>query len=371
MKRKRDKKTQEAQVPYADKYLYGDNYSDKYDYLRNTDKKNDVEKELAANAIKRTLLVLGCILVFCLGYFFMAVMMERNALPEAQPSVITPDSASPGALPGINDVDLSLNANYIPSHYLDGGAMTESVIRDAIDGGFNAVMFDLKRENGTLAYDSKLTSATTYNAVASPGSDVKKSVEMLLENNIIPLARIYCFSDSTAAVNDKSIAVTTSDGGVWRDAHNNAWLNPYSSYAVKYLTSVALEVQELGITNIIVSAATLPDGDLSSAVFEGAPGNRPEQSVFASFLEGLRSTLDSGTRLLSGTDYTISAESEIQAVIDAFLASGVNSGDVPVFTLSIPLRPVVEALSAANINRYIFIISAQQTQESTDTENQE
>lgn len=371
MKWKKEKRKKEHPVSFADQYIYGENYSDKYDYLRHNGKKNDVEKEQAAKTLKQISCVVGCILIFCLGYFLMCITMERNAMPNPVVPEEVPAGQEPGGLPDINDVDISLNAKYISSEYLDGGTMVDAVIRDAVDGGYNAVMFDLKRANGTLAYESTLTAAATYNAVASPGTRIQESVTRLLENNIIPLARIYCFIDSTAPVADSSIAVTNADEEVWRDRQGNAWLNPYAVYTAEYLTSIVLEVQDLGIQNIILAGLSFPQDALGDAVFNGGESNQPDQAMTDAFLTNLRRKTNRDTRLLAGTDLTIATQDELQSTIDAYASAYKSAGSVPVLTISVPAEDVMDALNEAKINSYILIIPANHAEKPTDTENQE
>lgn len=371
MKHKQKKDQAEQPVTYADQYIYGENYSDKYDYLRNKGKKDPEKKAAALKNLKRAGVLLGCIAVFCAGYFLMGVIMERNAIPEAisgePPSAQTPG----GELPDVNEVNLTLNAKYISSDYLDGGAMIDAVIREATDSGYNAVIFDLKRENGTLAYPSGLTAAATYSAVASPGVNVRESVQMLLENNIIPLARIYCFPDNTAAAADTGIAVTTANGAVWKDAGGNSWLNPYSDYAKEYLASVVLEVQELGITNIILDGLTFP-GQLTGAVFSGAPeGQTPDSALTAQIINALRGQLSGKTRLLAAADFNVANETELNAAIEQYLALEQKDGVVPVLTMSIAPQAAADALDNAKINSYIFIISEPETEATTEMESPE
>lgn len=370
MKRKKEKKLKEDQASFIDKYLRGDNYSDKFDAVRQPRQKNEVEKAYSLRNIRRALVITSCILLFCFGYFLMCIMMERNARPQpSAPEQTTTGLQSGGNVPNINDVNVDLSAKYISSDYLDGGTMVEAIIRDAVTEGYNAVLFDLKRPNGTLAYQSRLTDAVTFNAVASPGAKVKESVAMLLENNIIPLARIYCFSDNTAAGADSSMAVTKADGGLWKDSGGSAWLNPYDSYAVQYITSVILEVQDLGISSIILDGVSSPKGNLTGAVFSGSETNQVDDGVFDSFLSGMRTKVAAGTRLLVANNMTITGMDELPAVV-AELAAQAQKGTVPVITLSIPAQSVAQALSQAKITHYIFVISPATEEESTQTETE-
>lgn len=365
MKRKKNKKARQNRVDYIDQYLYGEHYSDRYDPLRNKGKKNDVEKAHLAKTVKRCILTVTCLAVFCLGYFFMYVIMERNAMPSdfPQPVAVSGQEDNP-AKPNVNDADVALNAKYIPSYYLDGGKMMEAVIQDAINDGYNAVMFDLKRRDGTLAYPSNLTAAATYRAIADPGADIKKSIDMLYENNLVPLARVYCFSDNTAALADPALAVTDAAGQPWRSPSGRYWLNPYSAYAVEYLTSIILEIQELGINSILLDGVSLPDGNLENAKFPGLEGAPPAAQFATAFLADLRGKTNNTTRLMLGTDLTLASEADLPGIL-ASCQTAQKDGTVPVITLTLPVQTAMKALSDANVRNYIFILTATQAEESS------
>ncbi len=376
MKRKKNKKQKETPVTFADQYIYGENYSDKYDYLRKKDKKDSVEKAWQEKRLKQTAFAAGCILLFCLGYFIMSVVMERNAMPPIAAPGENPVISENGVLPDISKVNVKLHTKYIPAEYLDGGVMMDAVIHDVAEGGYNAVLFDLKRENGTLAYPSSLTAAATYDAVASPGAEVEASIQMLLENNIIPLARIYCFSDPNASALDAGIAVQNENGAVWTDSSGKSWLNPYSDYAREYISAVVLEVEKLGVHNIVLDGLTFPTGKRTGAVFPGAEGELSE-TVFDRFVSDLRQQVKADTSLLPTIAHPIEDSSQIDSAVSAFQSAPLAAGSIPVFTLSIQAEAVTAALQDAGIDSYILILSESKeedtttpTEDETETENE-
>lgn len=368
MKHKKEKKLKQNQSVFIEKYLYGENYSDKYDSLRGK-QKDETKKAYNLHYLRLTALVAGCAALFCFGYFTMCVMMERNAMPSVLPSDTPPAVSDNTDLPDINQTNIGLQAKLISSDYLDGGVMVESIIRETLNEGYNAVLFDLKRPNGTLAYQSALTSAETFHAVAAPGSKVKESVAMLLENNIIPLARIYCFSDDTATAADPSLAVAAQAGGLWKDREGHAWLNPYQSYAIRYLTEIILEAESLGISNIILDGVELPGEDLSGAVFSGGPNQQAEAAVFNTFVEEVRAKTGQGTRLLCAQNRQATDEAALQTLL-AELAAWKEPGTVPVITSPLPAGHVIQTITASGANHYIFAVPPGQEEQTTGTESQ-
>ncbi len=71
-------------IDFADKYVAGENYSDKFDYLRPKKKKKNVNK-ITPYKLFRIARVVGivilAILIIYIGYTIMAIYMQRHTPP--------------------------------------------------------------------------------------------------------------------------------------------------------------------------------------------------------------------------------------------------------------------------------------------------
>lgn len=366
-KRKQKQQQLDNKIDFADKYIYGNNYSDKFDKFRQKDQpRKKVDKEKFKHLGFASLIAFCSVVAFCFGYFLISVNMERKAyVPQTSPTTIDdPQSPPSDDAPTINDSAVQLVSSPISSDYFDAGEMINAVVERAVNGQYNSVSFDMKRQSGSLAYNSKLVLAETFQAVSSPGLDVETSVKLLLENNIIPIATIYCFSDNTAPLKDSNVAVKKADGSVWTDKSGNAWLNPYSEVAVNYLVSVVKEISEMGIKNIVLEGVSFPSGDLSTAVFDEGV-SQPEQSKLDEFVAKVKASVPSDCRVSVASHFEFNTPEEFQAVLPNIKEI---TGKLPILKSSMVPTDALKLLAEAGIGNYIITINTQ-VENTETTEN--
>ena len=258
--KKRNRKWTEEQqgrkIDFADKYVYSGPYSDKFDYLRPKKKKKKRLKAEKLNLIaKRILSVLFCFAVISCGYTLMDVYMDRNSMPEK-----TSSGKSSQAAPGIAQVSVNFYASAVESASLDNAAMLDAVIDEATKSKSNAVEFDLKREDGTLAYTSSLAAVNSYNAASLPATDLKGSVEKLMANDFMCIARICCFKDNVAPFASNDSALKAGNGALITDSQGSAYLNPDNEYVYDYIKGIVTDGKEAGITVFMLDGCVVPDG---------------------------------------------------------------------------------------------------------------
>lgn len=354
-KKKRKEQQPDNTIDFADKYLYGDNYSDKFDPIRGKDRSaKKADKERRGRILSSSVIAVCSVVAFCLGYFIISVNMERKAfVPEntTPPTNIAGEDPNGDDTPSINDTNLQLVSKLISSDYLDAGAMINATIEKAVNEQYNSVVFDIKRPNGSLSYNSKLTLAETFNAVSSPGFDVSSSIKTLLENSIIPIATIYCFSDNTAPLVDSNIAVKTADGSLWKDKNGNFWLNPYSDIAVDYLVSIAKETAEMGIKNIILDGVSFPNGDLSKAVF-GEGIQQVDSSKLDEFVAKVRAAVPSDCRVSVASRTSFADPTEFEKILPELKDP---AGALPIVTSTMPPTDALKLLSESGVENYILV----------------
>ena len=117
----------------------------------------------------------------------MDLYIDRNAMPETEEN--TGESVS------FSNVNLMLKGMSVQSISLDNSVMLDSVIKSAEDEAYSSVTFDLKRDDGTIGYDSKLATIRAYGAISSPAARVSNSIgsisssfaEEIAERNIFSL----------------------------------------------------------------------------------------------------------------------------------------------------------------------------------------
>lgn len=157
----------------------------------------------------------------------------------------------------------------------------------------NAVVIDVKGDNGRLLYDSRLPLAHEIGAVRPLLSDMERVVERLQEAGIFVIARLVVFKDNILASERPEWAIQLPNERVWRDRKGTGWVNPYHPKAWEYILDVALEVAEMGFREIQFDYVRFPtDGNVSLARYPVGSGDfSSESAAIAGFLRRAKNRL--------------------------------------------------------------------------------
>lgn len=292
--KKRNEKWTEQQkgrkISFADKYIDAGNGSDKFDNRRKKEKKPFFTAERARSFCKYAVIILGCFIIISVGYTVMDLYIERNSMPAVEDN---DDSAA-----AISEVSLNLKSSRIEPLVMDGDVMLSAVIDEINDSGYTSVTFDLKRDDGTIGYNSSLATVDLYGAISSPAGNIEKSVAEFLSNDILPVGRISCYKDNVAAAGDLTAGITVG-GKLYRDKDGNAYLNPDSSAAYNYIKGIIEEAKGMGVTVFILDNCDLPE-EISNAYGDG----------FDFLAEKLYNDFGSDIKLLKSVSVSVTADNE-------------------------------------------------------------
>lgn len=240
-------------IDFADKYIYSDTYSDKYDYMRpKPAKKKYFNKHRVSKFFKRLGIAVLAFVIASFGYMCMDVYMQRHAMP-----IDTPEDDIASEAP-LNEIALDLQSEYVNGVSFDGGAMLDSVITELEAGGYDAAVLDIKREQGTVGYRSALANVDTFGAVAFPANDLKGSAEKLAAEDIMTVGIVSCYLDNLVPAQSREMAILRDNGMLYMDSRDNTYLNPNSDLTYNYIKGIIQEAYELGVTVFVLSGTELP-----------------------------------------------------------------------------------------------------------------
>lgn len=246
-------------ISFADKYIEAGTGSDKFDSRRPKPKKKIFTAERMRFLAKSVIIAVCCFVLISTGYTFMDLYIERNAMPSNEESY--------DASAQMGNIQLEIKGCKVEPLSLDGGVMLEAVANYAVQGGYSSVCFDVKRDDGSIGYESRLATIDAYGAVSSASCDLEKSVSVLLENDLLPVARISCYKDNIAVNADLSCALI-EDSSLYRDSQSNTYLNPDASGTYNYIKSIVEEVNRMGIDVFVLDNCNLPE-DISDKYDDG------------------------------------------------------------------------------------------------------
>lgn len=339
--KKRNKKWTEQEqgrkIYFADKYIDNANADDAYDGKRRKDKKPFFTAERMTGIAKWFVIITACVLIINIGYTVMDVYIDRNAMPLVEEE----DNGENH----IGNIALRIKGCDAQPLTMDNGVLLSSVIDSVQSDGYTAVSIDAKRDDGTIGYVSQLAVLDMYGAQSSPASDIKGSVERLLANDILPVARISCYKDNVFAKAYSSAAVKYN-GEIYEDAHANSYLNPDDENVYNYIKGIVEELKSMG-----VSVFVLDNCDLPSEIAEG------KNDGFEALSNRLTDDLGDDIKLLKGVSVTIDFDSENQSKaekeIDEKIVS-VNDGDVLFYITSGDNKAVKSLLDGRENINYII-----------------
>jgi hypothetical protein len=189
------------------------------------------------------------------------------------------------------------------SHHGVGDRTIRGRIFDLLDRTeLNAVVIDVKGDEGYVPYDSQVPLAREAGATARVRvRDFDEILARLKAKGIYLIARIVVFKDNVLARHRPAWAVTDArTGALWLDAERLAWLDPFEDAAWPYAIALASEAARKGFDEIQLDYLRFPtEGHLAAARFGEPNTAASREHAVAAFLERTRSELEPTGALLA------------------------------------------------------------------------
>jgi len=183
-------------------------------------------------------------------------------------------------------------------------AELDKLIAQVNASDMNAMVIDLKDNNGAVYYNTKVALAHEVDAV-QPILDVPQLLTTLHSHNIYAIARIVVMEDPIAGVARPDLAIhDMRTGKPWRNNNGQTWLNAANPQVWQYVADLATEAATLGFDEVQFDYVRFPtDGNLDVADFgpNFAGGETARRAAITGLLTKTHEAL-LPTRALFGAD---------------------------------------------------------------------
>ncbi|MGA7180766.1 MAG: putative glycoside hydrolase [Thiobacillaceae bacterium] len=124
----------------------------------------------------------------------------------------------------------------------------------------NALVIDVKGDQGHIPYHSKVVMATEVGAQKPIiVQDMPTLLASLRERGIYTIARIVAFKDNPLARSHQELAVRNRVGEIWADPEGLAWTDPFRPEVWAYILAVAEEAAKMGFDEVQFDYLRFPD----------------------------------------------------------------------------------------------------------------
>ena len=153
-----------------------------------------------------------------------------------------------------DEEDTSSQTGKLTGYYITTTMMAKDMdaVRAALSQAddYNAVMIDVKSVYGSFYYSTAISGAAKATVMDIKQVDSLIS-ELAQQKGVTLIARVPAFSDPEYSLKHQSQALPLYNGALWTDENNCYWMNPYSNDVQGYLTSIALELANLGFDEVL------------------------------------------------------------------------------------------------------------------------
>jgi hypothetical protein len=186
----------------------------------------------------------------------------------------------------------------------------------------NAMVINIKDEQGRATYDTKVAAFQEAGAVSIQIRDVEGLLRTLDAYGIYVIGRLVTFEDSTLPLHNPDLAVKRPDGSLWRDDNGRGWTDPFRQEVWEYNLALAEEAASLGFDEIQFDYVRFPtDGDTRNAVFSrpNGPDNANRVLAITEFLTTARERLAPYGCLVSADIFGITLSTSIDTSLGQVL----------------------------------------------------
>jgi hypothetical protein len=156
---------------------------------------------------------------------------------------------------------LEIRGLYMPFTGLNDPAMLTSVDRYTQHTEINAVVLEIKTDDGEVAAQMATPAAASAGA-AVQGYDVRSFIQKMHERNIYVIGRFVVFRDPTlAAAHPEYALLRLSNGQPYADEQGERWIDAFRQEVWQYELDIAEQAAQTGIDEIQFDYVRFPGTD--------------------------------------------------------------------------------------------------------------
>ncbi|MEW6045811.1 MAG: putative glycoside hydrolase [Bacillota bacterium] len=217
-----------------------------------------------------------------------------SILVHAEAAAATPSSLPPPAPARPVPV---LRGIYLPAGRLLQG-VSDAEWAAWIESGINAVVVDLKNDEGWVLAPVDVPEVSAFKARWSPGLDLAGFTARARRDGFYPVARIVALRDNRAGRARPDLALRSRSGEVWRGAKGERWLDPRRAEVRRYIAELAVAASRMGFAEVHLDYVRFPS--------EG-PLHRLAWPSGASKVDAVAGLISAVAEALAPTDTLLSA----------------------------------------------------------------
>ncbi|MDR0222475.1 MAG: putative glycoside hydrolase [Oscillospiraceae bacterium] len=153
---------------------------------------------------------------------------------------------------------------YARLNVLSSPTSLSAFIEEAKSEGYDAVVVELKDEDGRLLYKSGVAAVAGDGDIIAGTLTAKQIAESFSNAGIRPIARINTLKDRLAPAKIKDVSYRFADGNsAWLDDRpengGKFWANPFLQGTADYISDITAELYEAGFGDVIYANVVFPD----------------------------------------------------------------------------------------------------------------
>lgn len=197
-----------------------------------------------------------------------------------------------------------------------GSSNMEELIRLVDETELNAIVLDMKNDEGRVVYDMQIPAVLETGAGIRYIRDMESLVRECKEKNIYLIARIVAFKDPYLAEAKPEWCIRNPDGSIFRDKSGLAWINPYNREVWDYLLDIGEEALSLGFDEVQFDYIRFStDSGMKDVDFGQEENEADRQKVILEFIKYASDRIHKAGGALSADVYGMVIDSEVDQKI--------------------------------------------------------